>query len=637
MKISKIIFLVIGFCILNSESFTQVHQDWLTRTDSVSAENIAVDKIGNVYVTGSIYRGTSGFNICLTKYDPDGNQQWMSEYNGIGDDSDSPTAIALDTSGNIFVTGYSFRGPALTNDEIVTLKYNPNGDTLWVRHYNSPGTRIDRAFALTVDSAGNAYVGGYLNNISFGNVYGQDYITIKYSPDGTQLWASQYHVFDGSVNDLVVDPNGNVYVTGVGHSSSSTSSEYITIKYNSNGNSIWVNRYDGSGTESDVATAIAIDDSGYVYVTGYSVGSNGYYDYVTLKYAGDGVEQWNKRFDGPVNEDDKAIGIVVDKNQNVYVTGEASVVSGSFVRDFATIKYNKDGDSIWVKLYNGPGNSLDSPVDIAIDSIGNLYITGGSIGTGFSGYPDYATIKYDSNGDSLWVQRYNAADLQDQPEAIAVDKSGNVYVTGNSQDSFTSSGSVTIKYSQTPIPVELEAFAATAEDRDVTLNWKTATETNTSMFQVERSLTGNWEVAGSVRAAGTSTEKKEYSFMDKNLNSGKYQYRLKMIDLDGTYEYSNVTEVEIGVPVAFGLSQNYPNPFNPTTTIKFGVPNTSNVKLELFNILGEKIATLIDKEMEAGYHNYQFSIVNYQLTSGVYIYKLQSGEFAQSRKFLLMK
>jgi hypothetical protein len=110
-----------------------------------------------------------------------------------------------------------------------------------------------------------------------------------------------------------------------------------------------------------------------------------------------------------------------------------------------------------------------------------------------------------------------------------------------------------------------------------------------------------------------------------------------MVDLDGTYEYSNVTEVEIGVPVAFGLSQNYPNPFNPTTTIKFGVPNTSNVKLELFNILGEKIATLIDKEMEAGYHNYQFSIVNYQLTSGVYIYKLQSGEFAQSRKFLLMK
>ena len=454
MKISKIIFLIIGFCFLNSESFTQVTQDWLTRTDSVSAEDIAVDRIGNVYVAGTIFRGTSGLNICLVKYNSAGSQQWIKEYNGIGDDLDAPTAIALDTSGNIFITGYSFRGPALTNDEIVTLKYNPNGDTLWVRHYNSPGTRIDRAFALAVDSAGNAYVGGYLNNISFGNVYGEDYITIKYSPDGTQLWAAQYHVFDGSVNALSVDPNGNVYVTGVGlNSSSSSSSEYITIKYNSNGDSVWVNRFDGVGSGSDNATTITIDDSGYVYIAGYSAGSNGYYDYVTIKYNEAGVEQWVKRYDGPVNEDDKAVGIVVDKNQNVYVTGEASVMSGSFVRDFATIKYNKDGDSIWVKLYDGPGNSLDKPKDIAMDSIGNIYITGGSIGTGFSGYLDYATIKYSSNGDSLWTRRYNAADLEDNPEAVTIDKSGNVYVTGNSQDSFTSGGSVTIKYSQTPTGV----------------------------------------------------------------------------------------------------------------------------------------------------------------------------------------
>jgi len=560
MKISKIVFLIIGFCFLNSESFTQVQQDWLTRTDSVSAENIAVDKIGNVYVAGAIFRGTSGFNISLVKYDAAGNQQWISEYNGIGDDLDAPTAIALDTSGNIFVTGYSFRGPALLNYEIVTIKYNPGGDSLWVRRYNSAGTRDDRGFALAVDSAGNAYVGGYINNTSLGNVYGEDYITIKYSPDGTQLWAAQFDLVWGSVTTLAVNPNGNVCVTGVGFESGSTSSEYITIKYNSNGDSIWVNRYDGPGTESDVATAIAIDDSGYVYITGESVGSNGYYDYVTIKYNDAGAEQWVRRYNGPVNEDDKAIGIVVDKNQNVYVTGEASVVSGSFVKDFATIKYNKDGDSVWVKLYNGPGNSLDIPVDIAIDSIGNIYITGGSIGTGFSGYPDYATIKYNSNGDSLWVQRYNAADLQDQPEAIAVDKSGNVYVTGNSQDSFTSSGSVTIKYLQTP----------------------------TGVYQI----------------------------------------------------YSDM-------PEKYSLLQNYPNPFNPVTKIRYTIPKTTVssisesgdeggfVSLKVYDILGNEAATLVNEEQPAGVYEVEFK--GEKLSSGIYFYRLQAGNFSATKKLVLLK
>jgi len=191
--------------------------------------------------------------------------------------------------------------------------------------------------------------------------------------------------------------------------------------------------------------------------------------------------------------------------------------------------------------------------------------------------------------------------------------------------------------SSAQIPVELEAFAATAEDRDVILNWKTATETNTSMFQVERSLTGNWEVVGSVRAAGTSTEKKEYSFMDKNLNSGKYQYRLKMVDLDGTYEYSNVTEVEIGVPVAFGLSQNYPNPFNPTTKVNYQIPVNSIVTIELYDITGQKVAQLFNNEQAAGFYTLDVSANKYRLASGVYIYRMIAVEKASGKNFVNTK
>ncbi|TFH00411.1 MAG: hypothetical protein E4H13_07565, partial [Calditrichales bacterium] len=459
MKLLNFVFLIIGLCIINSESFAQVDQDWATRTDSVSAMDIAVDKTGNVYLAGNIYRGTSGFNICLIKYDATGNQQWMTEYNGIGDGLDGSTAMALDTSGNIFVTGYSFRGPASTNDEIVTIKFNPSGDIFWVSHYNSEGSRIDRAFALAVDSSGNAYVGGYINNVSYGNVYGNDYITIKYGPDGTQLWATQLYVGDGSVNALAVDSKGDVYVTGIGYNLSATGHEYITAKYNSNGDSLWVSRYSGPGNESDGAKSIALDHRGNVYITGYSIGSSGFSDYATIKYNEAGVEQWVRRFDGPVNEDDKAIGIVADKNQNVYVTGEVGVVAGtSYLKDFATIKYNSDGDSIWVKYYNGTGYSADFPVDIAIDTSSNIYITGVSVGPWETGGAyDYATIKYNSNGDLLWEQRYNAANLMDSPVAVAVDKSGNVYVTGISEASYTSTGSVTIKYSQSLIPFAMKA------------------------------------------------------------------------------------------------------------------------------------------------------------------------------------
>jgi len=455
MKIHKIILLIIGLCFINSQSFTQVQQDWLARTDSVAARDIAVDKYGNVYVAGNIYRGVSGFNISLVKYDPAGDQQWMREYNGVGNDLDDATAVAVDTSGNIFVTGYSFRGSASLNYEIITIKYNPNGDSLWVRSYNSPGNLDDRAFALAVDEQGNAYVGGYLKNTSLGNVYGKGYITIKYNSSGTQLWATQLDMtVEGSVTALVVDTSGFVYVTGLGHDFNSASSEYITVKYNASGNSIWTKHYNGPGNETDIARAIVLDDSGNVYVTGESIGANGWYDYLTIKYNAAGEEKWIRRYDGQVNEDDKAIGIVVDKNYNVYVTGESNVTSGSLGKDFATIKYNLDGNTVWVELYNGPGNSLDKPADIVIDSSGNIYITGPSIGAGFSGYPDYATIKYNSNGDSIWVERYNAADLNDASIAIEIDNSNNLYIAGNSDDSFTSSGSVTIKYSQTPVGVD---------------------------------------------------------------------------------------------------------------------------------------------------------------------------------------
>jgi len=124
----------------------------------------------------------------------------------------------------------------------------------------------------------------------------------------------------------------------------------------------------------------------------------------------------------------------------------------------------------------------------------------------------------------------------------------------------------------------------------------------------------------------------------KTFTKAKLNFFLKQLDFDGNYEYSDKITVELGELVKeYKLEQNYPNPFNPSTEIKFSIPQNSNVKLELFNMLGEKVATLINQEMTAGSHNYQLSISNYQLSSGIYLYKLQSGNFVQTRKLMLIK
>ena len=203
-----------------------------------------------------------------------------------------------------------------------------------------------------------------------------------------------------------------------------------------------------------------------------------------------------------------------------------------------------------------------------------------------------------------------------------------------------------IEVSNEPLPVELTSFTADINSNNVNLNWKTATEVNNNGFEIQRAAVRgqrseviSWEKIGFVEGHGNSNSPEEYSFSDKNLTGGtKFIYRLKQIDDDGQYEYSKELEVEV-VPKQFALYQNYPNPFNPTTNIKFDLPEASKVELNVYNILGEKVATLLNKTLEAGYQQVQFN--GRDLASGTYIYRIEvsgSGQsFARTKKMLLLK
>ncbi len=191
------------------------------------------------------------------------------------------------------------------------------------------------------------------------------------------------------------------------------------------------------------------------------------------------------------------------------------------------------------------------------------------------------------------------------------------------------------------LPVELTSFSANENGEKVLLKWSTATEINNKGFEVQRKNSDanekdlTWEAVGFVNGNGTTTEKKYYSFIDKSVSSGKYLYRLKQIDFDGTFTYSKEVEINFAVPLTFSLSQNYPNPFNPSTTIKYSLPEDSNVKLTLINSLGEKVMDLVNGNVNAGNHEVRLNGSN--LASGIYFYRLQTGKYTSVKKLILLK
>ena len=188
------------------------------------------------------------------------------------------------------------------------------------------------------------------------------------------------------------------------------------------------------------------------------------------------------------------------------------------------------------------------------------------------------------------------------------------------------------------IPVELSSFTASRVNENVVVNWITSTETNNMGFDIERRSTNNnlgWIKLGFVNGKGTTTEKSDYTFTDKNPVEGKSYYRLKQIDFDGSYKIFNSAEVDFETVKEYSLSQNYPNPFNPSTEINFSIAKSGNATLTVYNILGSEVAKLVNGYMEAGKHSVKFDANN--LTSGVYFYTLKSGNFASTKKMMLTK
>jgi pectin methylesterase-like acyl-CoA thioesterase len=233
-----------------------------------------------------------------------------------------------------------------------------------------------------------------------------------------------------------------------------------------------------------------------------------------------------------------------------------------------------------------------------------------------------------------------------QPSAISdVQAAGytiaNIFSKNNAGSGFSYSSNWTpalITYTGGLLPVELTAFHGSVKNGKAVLNWETATEVNSSGYEVERKAQqsgASWQAIGAVKAAGNSNATKQYTFTDKNTQAGTWQYRLKMIDNDGTYKYSNTAEVTIAVPKLFAVQQNYPNPFNPSTVISYQVPAAGLLTLQVFDVLGKEVATLVNEVQAAG--SYAATFDGTRLASGIYYYQIRYAGAVLTKKMLLIK
>ncbi|MEO0004933.1 MAG: SBBP repeat-containing protein [candidate division WOR-3 bacterium] len=436
MRLLVITFILATFAI----GFTQT---WVARFNGVAngddfAIDIAADNEGCVYVVGTSWSGASGNDIVIIKYSPEGETLWTRRYDGFAHGNDEARAIAV-RNGRVAVTG----GSADTSlfADIITLVYSTDGNLLWSKRFDSPSHGNDLGLVVVIDDGGNVYVAGYKS----GDTTGWDIAVLKYDFYGQLLWETGYQTADEDYAvDLALGMNNDLFVAGNSGNPYYLTWDYVTMRVDAaSGETLWTKRYNGPADEDDEAAGLVVDQQGNVYVTGGSVASASGADFTTLKYTGNGEQEWERRYNGPANGLDRARAIAIDSEGNIYVTGYSQGETSDF--DYATVKYDPSGNQEWVRRYDGEASGYDEARAIATDRFGSVYVTGFSTGTGTRN--DYATVGYNASGNQVWVGRYDGpAGRMDEASAIAIDSADGVFVTGSSEGQGTGYDLATIRY-----------------------------------------------------------------------------------------------------------------------------------------------------------------------------------------------
>ncbi len=414
------------------------------------ARSFKVDGTGNTYIVGASDESGTGMDCTLVKYNPEGEQLWAAHFNGTDNLADWAYAVAVDPSGNAYITGETTS--TASGKDFITIKYDPSGNELWNKVYNGTANGADIAVDIALGPFGNVYVTGK----SAGTGSSDDYLTIKYDSSGNEKWVERYNGTANSIDDartITTDGFGFVYVSG-GSIGDSSDFDFLTIKYDSLGNTAWQARYNGPGNGYDLVFyqgALATDSLQNVYIAGYSTGLDSLYEYTVVKYDSAGTQLWDARHAGDrQGKDDFANTLLVDGLLNVYTTGALYDSVSNY--DLATLKYDPEGTLLWAAVYDGADSDWDEGYALAVDGSGNVLVGGRSNKAGFSG-ADFVLLKYDNNGNEQWNIKYARGGFS-WLFNIALQENGDMFVGGwTSEDSPANADFTIVKYNFQPVAV----------------------------------------------------------------------------------------------------------------------------------------------------------------------------------------
>jgi uncharacterized delta-60 repeat protein len=628
------ILIVLPFALLMPLSFllAQVTPVWISTLQPNESDltAIAVDNAGGVYAAGFIAGVSSGEDYLIVKYSSSGLKLWQAVYNGPAGSFDIANAIAVDNLGNIYVTGYSSNGNSTA--DIATVKYNSSGQQQWVVRYNGTGAGFDSGNALAVDNQGNIYLTGYSLTPS-GSI---DAITIKYNSSGAQQFVIRYNGTANSFDEgktIAIGNSGFIYVCG--STTSAGGQDYLVIKYNASGSLVWASSYNGTASGTDVFTSSKTDAAGNVYLTGYSEGTGTFEDCATLKYNSNGVQQWIARYNGTLSLYDRAHSLDVDGQGNVYITGYTQH-SGPYT-DAVTIKYSPGGNQLWAAVHDDSLHYYDIGNAIAIDNSGSIFVSGSSsfrfavlkysssgtfqwIGSNYAvgSSAEAKVMALDTSGGIYLAglsepNGFIAKFSERVPEAPFLFQPGNDTVLSSSLTFvrhrwFRRVGTTNYRF-------QLALDSAFA---NIIMNDSALTDTVKVTLGITPNTTYWWRV-NSKNYFGTSPW------------SEVWKYKAGVI---------GIQPISTTIPGEYKLHTNYPNPFNPVTKIRFDVPapegsGSVSVKLVIYDALGKEITVLVDENLSPAEYEVEWNALS--MPSGVYFYRIITKDYVNSKKMIIVK
>lgn len=541
---------------------------------------------------------------------------------------DYPFKTYLDETGNLYITG-------VDNGDIFTKKFPPidpvYNDPLWNKVLYNSGD--DRGYDIALDPLGSIYVAGYIFNVATNS---NDLIIIKHNRGtGDTIWTRKYgSYYDDKAFGIVLDEDQNIYIAGY-KSNKNSNKNLLVLKYNVLGDLIYQHEYNNPVYKGDDVGTDILVDKGFVYVAGYTYqGERSLNDIILLTYPKDSPvpSDTNIYRKNGTNETPTSFLITYMSNNRIAKSrlGVSSVTENLITNiksDYLTLYFNGDqyNTLAWAKTFNGTGNGNDVATDLSTDGSGNLYVTGYSNRSIINPY-DFATIKYNySTGSYGWNDpikyfNYGTGTGDDRASSIKF-KNNKIYVSGTSQDA--PNGIYTKIYEQN------EGVIIQTWDRVFYPSF-TKSDTYGSMnkaSKIELDSSGNLIV---IAFAWNNTESKFAVIKYDSLGNVLYT-----IDETQTDNLSTSIITEQNSPEQYELGQNFPNPFNPNTKIYYSIPKEGNVRISVYNIAGQEIADLVNEFKSSGQYEIEFDGSNY--ASGIYFYKIESGEFSDTRRMILAK